>query len=144
LKGLQSIILTCIRWYLSYKLSIRDLEEMMAERGVEVDHGFSAIALNLKLKCEKESARWQKAGAGTRCLSRSKGKRISLFLVGLGPAAALLSRLSKKLRKRSQAVLDNSSDLVEWLQRRLSGAETIKQYRTEQLEIERLNRSSGG
>ncbi len=66
----------------------------------------------------------------------------SLFLVGLGPAAALLSRLSKKLRKRSQAVLDNSSDLVEWLQQRLSGAETIKQYRTEQLEIERLNRSS--
>jgi ABC-type multidrug transport system fused ATPase/permease subunit len=68
----------------------------------------------------------------------------SLFLVGLGPAAALLSRLSKKLRKRSQAVLDNSSDLVEWLQQRVSGAETIKQYRTEQLEIERLNRSSGG
>ncbi len=34
----KSIILSCIRWYLSYKLSLRDLEEMMAERGVEVDH----------------------------------------------------------------------------------------------------------
>ncbi|HYX36195.1 MAG TPA: IS6 family transposase [Oligoflexus sp.] len=34
----KSIILTCIRWYLSYKLSTRDLEEMMAERGAHVDH----------------------------------------------------------------------------------------------------------
>ncbi len=34
----KSIVLTCIRWYLSYKLSTRDLEEMMAERGVELDH----------------------------------------------------------------------------------------------------------
>ncbi len=29
---------TSIHWYLSYKLSTRDLEEMMAERGVHVDH----------------------------------------------------------------------------------------------------------
>ncbi|HYX32256.1 MAG TPA: IS6 family transposase, partial [Oligoflexus sp.] len=34
----KSIILTSIRWYLSYKLSLTDLEEMMAERGVHVDH----------------------------------------------------------------------------------------------------------
>ncbi len=27
-----------VRWYLSYKLSYRDLEEMAAERGLEVDH----------------------------------------------------------------------------------------------------------
>jgi transposase-like protein len=34
----KSIVLTCIRWYLSYKLSLRDIEEIMAERGVELDH----------------------------------------------------------------------------------------------------------
>ncbi len=34
----KSIILTSIRWYLAYKLSTRDLEEMMSERGVHVDH----------------------------------------------------------------------------------------------------------
>ena len=34
----KPVILTCIRWYLRYKLSYRDLEEMMAERGVHVDH----------------------------------------------------------------------------------------------------------
>ena len=32
------IILLCVRWYLSYSLSYRDLEEMMAERGLCVDH----------------------------------------------------------------------------------------------------------
>jgi IS6 family transposase len=32
------IILLCVRWYLRYALSYRDLEEMMAERGLTVDH----------------------------------------------------------------------------------------------------------
>jgi transposase-like protein len=32
------IMLLCVRWYLRYSLSYRDLEEMMAERGLSVDH----------------------------------------------------------------------------------------------------------
>jgi len=32
------IIAQCVRWYLAYALSLRNLEEMMAERGVVVDH----------------------------------------------------------------------------------------------------------
>src|SRR5260370_1823652 len=32
------IILLCVRWYLRYPLSYRDLEEMMAKRGLHVDH----------------------------------------------------------------------------------------------------------
>jgi len=32
------IILVCVRWYAAYPLSLRNLEEMMAERGVAVDH----------------------------------------------------------------------------------------------------------
>ena len=32
------IILLCVRWYLRYCLSYRDLEEMMAERGLNLDH----------------------------------------------------------------------------------------------------------
>ena len=32
------IIILCVRWYLRYSLSYRDLEEMMAERGLPVDH----------------------------------------------------------------------------------------------------------
>jgi transposase-like protein len=34
----RSMILLCVRWYLAYNLSLRDLEGMMAERGLNVDH----------------------------------------------------------------------------------------------------------
>jgi transposase-like protein len=34
----RSVFLLCVRWYLAYGLSLRDLEEMMAERGISVDH----------------------------------------------------------------------------------------------------------
>jgi len=32
------IFLGCVRWYCKYSISYRDLEEMMQERRVEVDH----------------------------------------------------------------------------------------------------------
>jgi putative transposase len=32
------VMLTCVRWYAAYPLSLRHIEEMMAERGVFVDH----------------------------------------------------------------------------------------------------------
>ncbi|MDE9565828.1 IS6 family transposase [Xenorhabdus bovienii] len=32
------IIAQCVRWYLAYSLSLRNLEEIMAERGIAVDH----------------------------------------------------------------------------------------------------------
>lgn len=32
------VILLAVRWYLRSGLSYRDLEELLAERGVEVDH----------------------------------------------------------------------------------------------------------
>lgn len=34
----KEIILLCVCWYLRYSLSYRDLEEMMLERGIKVDH----------------------------------------------------------------------------------------------------------
>ena len=34
----SEIILLCVRWYLRYSLSYRDLEEMMLERRLRVDH----------------------------------------------------------------------------------------------------------
>ena len=33
-----TIILLCVRWHCRYPLSYRDLEEMMRERGLDVDH----------------------------------------------------------------------------------------------------------
>src|SRR5450759_4648433 len=32
------IMLLCVRWYIAYPLSLRNLEEMMQERGLFVDH----------------------------------------------------------------------------------------------------------
>ena len=32
------VILLAVRWYLRYGLSYRNLEELLAERGIEVDH----------------------------------------------------------------------------------------------------------
>ena len=46
----DEIIIQCVHWYLRYSLSYRDLEAMMAERGLRVDH--STIA------------RWVRAYAG--------------------------------------------------------------------------------
>ena len=33
-----TVILLCVRWYCRYRLSYRDVEEMMRERGRDVDH----------------------------------------------------------------------------------------------------------
>jgi IS6 family transposase len=32
------VITVAVRWYLRYGLSYRDVEELLAERGIEVDH----------------------------------------------------------------------------------------------------------
>ncbi len=32
------VILQSVRWYVAYSLSLRDLEEMLAERGMNADH----------------------------------------------------------------------------------------------------------
>jgi transposase-like protein len=34
----RTVIILCLRWYITYKLSYRDLVEMMAERGVDISH----------------------------------------------------------------------------------------------------------
>ena len=34
----RTFIVLCVRWYITYKLSYRDLVGMMAERGVDVSH----------------------------------------------------------------------------------------------------------
>jgi transposase-like protein len=34
----RGIVILCVRWYLRYKLSLRDLVEVMAERGLSMAH----------------------------------------------------------------------------------------------------------
>ena len=35
---LAEVILQCLRWHWRYPLSYRQLEDMMSERGIQVDH----------------------------------------------------------------------------------------------------------
>jgi transposase-like protein len=34
----SDVIVVAVRWYLGFGLSYRDVEELLAERGIEVDH----------------------------------------------------------------------------------------------------------
>ena len=53
-----SIIVLCMKWYLSYQLSYRNVEEMMVDRGLCVDHSTISrwvlrYAPEIKKKCRK-------------------------------------------------------------------------------------------
>ena len=39
----REIIILCVRWYLRFKLSFRDVVEMMAERGIELAYDDHAL-----------------------------------------------------------------------------------------------------
>ena len=41
----QEIIILCIRWYLTFKLSSRDLVQMMAECGIALAHTTAVLQL---------------------------------------------------------------------------------------------------
>lgn len=70
------VMLVCVRWYASYPLSLRNLEEMMAERGIQVDH---ATVHRWALKCCRcwprcfagASVRWVAPGESMKRMSRS-------------------------------------------------------------------------
>ena len=56
------IIELCVRWYLTYRLSYRDLVEMMAERGVIVSH--STILRWVQRYVPEFERRWSRYARG--------------------------------------------------------------------------------
>jgi transposase-like protein len=54
----STIIILCVRWYITYKLSLRDLCEMMAERHVEVVH--TTILRWVQCYVPEFEKRWQR------------------------------------------------------------------------------------
>jgi transposase-like protein len=48
----QEIVVLCVRWYLSFKLSYRDLVAMMADRGIDLAHTKAGIHSRLLSECE--------------------------------------------------------------------------------------------
>lgn len=65
-------------------------------------------------------------------------KLFVIFFLVVAPAGAVIARLGKKLRRRASQVLEDYSNVTEWLQQRLLGAETIKHYGTESQEVQRF------
>ena len=63
------IILLCVRWYLRYALSYRDLEEMMAERGLSVDH-----TTIYRLPCSARPQSWTNALGLTSKPATTRGR----------------------------------------------------------------------
>ena len=67
----REVIVLCVRWYLSYKLSSRDLVEMMSERGLALVHttiygGYNDTCRFLKRSGVITRDRWAGRGAVTR------------------------------------------------------------------------------
>jgi putative transposase len=57
----RDIILTCVRWYLAYPLSYRQVEELMQERGVSVDHAtINRWVLKYAPSLEEAFHRWKR------------------------------------------------------------------------------------
>lgn len=67
-----------------------------------------------------------------------------LFVLGVLPAGVVLNKIGKKLKKRTSKVLGSYEVLVEWLQQRLLGIETIKHAQTECREVALFNSMSDG
>jgi transposase-like protein len=47
----RDVILWAVRWYVAYPVSYRQLEEMMEEHGVEVDHATSIAGCSNMFLC---------------------------------------------------------------------------------------------
>lgn len=61
----KDVILQAVRWYIAYTLSYRDIEEMLAERGVFVDHStINRWVLNFAPKLEAEFYKRKRRAGG--------------------------------------------------------------------------------
>ncbi|MGF6970881.1 transposase-like protein [Paraburkholderia sp. WC7.3g] len=59
----REVIILCVRWYLRYKLSLRDLVEMMAERGLSLAH--TTILRWVRRYAPEFVKRWNRFGRPT-------------------------------------------------------------------------------
>ena len=66
----KEIILLVVRWYLSYSLSYRDIEEMMLERGMKIDHStINRWVIEFGPLLEEEFRKNYKKKSGVRALA---------------------------------------------------------------------------
>ena len=87
----RDVVILCVRWYLRFKLSLRDLVEMMVERGLSMAH--TTIMRWVQRYAPEFEKRWrrfaeQSAGHGgsTRHTSRSEANGATCIVPSIGPA----------------------------------------------------------
>jgi len=81
----REIIVLCVRWYLRFKLSFRDLVEMMAERGLSLVH--TTIMRWVQHQAPEFERRWNRsawpAGSSWRVdetYGKTRGEWVYLYL----------------------------------------------------------------
>ena len=90
------IIVLCVRWYLRFGLSFRNLEEMMAERNLNVDHvtiwrWVQRYAPELNRRCRPELRRTNGSWRVDETYLRIAGKWTYLFIgLSIRPALRLI------------------------------------------------------
>jgi len=75
------VIILCVRWYLRYKLSLRDLVEMMAERGLSLAH--TTILRWVKRYTPEFVKRWDRFGTPAGASWRARDLRENPRQMGL-------------------------------------------------------------
>ena len=60
------VIVVAVRWYLRYNLSYRDVEELLVERGIEVDHVTVYRCVRRFTPLLSDSARFARHSPGDR------------------------------------------------------------------------------
>ncbi|ENM3802574.1 IS6 family transposase [Vibrio cholerae] len=114
------VIAQCVRWYLAYALSLRDLEEMMAERDILVDHStLYRWIIRLTPLLDKAFRRHKRAVGNRRRMDEtyikvkgkwkylyravdSSGQTIDFLLTAKRDAAAALRFFRKAIRQHGE------------------------------------------
>lgn len=124
------IIAQCVRWYLAYSLSLRKLEDMMAERGIVVDHSTLHLWVIRQVSLLDKAFRRHKRAVGCRWRMdetyikvkgqwkylyravNTVGQTIDFLLTAKRDAAAALHFFRKAIRQHDEpevVAIDKSS-----------------------------------
>jgi hypothetical protein len=112
------VIVLAVRWYLRFNLSYRDVEELLVERGVVVDHVTVYRWVQQFTPLLVDTARFCRHSPGDRCLWMKRTSRSTACgdtSMGDRPARAghRRARVRSARRRRSPAVLAASAVDVE-------------------------------
>jgi len=126
------IIAQCVRWYLAYALSLRNLEEMMVERGIIADHStLHRWVIRLAPLLDK-TFRWHKCPVGRRWrmdetyikvkgqwkylyrVVDTAGQAIDFLLTAKRDAATALRFFRKAIHQHGEPSIKVASTLRPW------------------------------